>query len=97
MSAFVATWSVGSRTRAWDVWLTRRAVAFRQQQQNPPPSLQVDAFVASGFVGSPIRYRVTEDAPFMASSSAELAAELGRRMEAAEGGVSRFGALSTVL
>lgn len=57
----------------------------------------VQAFIATGFVASPIEYRRDVKGTFGAGSPDDMAAELAARMEAVPGGTSRFGALSTVL
>ena len=57
----------------------------------------VDAFIATGFVGTPIEYRAQQNLPFSEGSPEDMALELQERMESVAGGTSRFGALSTVL
>jgi hypothetical protein len=58
----------------------------------------VKAFMDTGFVGTPIEHREVPDKdPWSPGDPARLARELREAMEAAEGGGSRFGALSTVL
>mmetsp|Transcript_30244 Transcript_30244/g.66323 ORF Transcript_30244/g.66323 Transcript_30244/m.66323 type:complete len:865 (-) Transcript_30244:961-3555(-) len=57
----------------------------------------VRAFMATGFVGSPIEYRANTKAPYTAGDPDLMAKELRERMESVPGGTSRFGALSTVL
>jgi len=58
----------------------------------------VHAFIATGFVGNPLRYREVEnEGDFVDGTVEQMAAELKAKMEAADGGLSRFGALSTVL
>ena len=62
----------------------------------------VDAFVATGFIGTPIEWRKEEKDPWTTThpdgpSVQVMAKELKERMEACPGGGSRFGALSVVL
>eukprot|EP00967_Tisochrysis_lutea_P064523 scaffold83604_cov34-Tisochrysis_lutea.AAC.3 len=57
----------------------------------------VQAFIATGFVSSPIEYRSNVKDPFGVGSAEQMSAELSERMESVPGGTSRFGALSTVL
>jgi len=56
-----------------------------------------EAFIRTGFFGTPIMYRENEQSPWGVGDREKLTKELEERMEAAEGGLSRFGALSTVL
>ena len=64
-----------------------------------PPPLLVQAFVDTGFVGTPLEWRASTRAPFsqVDGMEAAMAAELRDRMESVPGGTSRFGALSQVL
>lgn len=62
----------------------------------------VQAFIGTGFVGSPIEWRPRDGAPWQRThpdgdTSQVMAKELRERMEACPGGGSRFGALSIVL
>ena len=62
----------------------------------------VHAFIATGFIGSPIEWRVKESDPWTTTHPKGdcvevMSAELKERMEAVPGGGSRFGALSIVL
>ena len=56
-----------------------------------------DAFFATGFFGTPLMYRKDPESPWVPGDRAEATKELATRMQAEEGGLSRFGALSTVL
>jgi len=56
-----------------------------------------EAFVATGFFGVPLMYRKDPQSPWVPGDKEEVTKELAMRMEAEEGGLSRFGALSTVL
>ena len=63
----------------------------------------VQAFIDTGFVGSPIEWRPKDGDPWERahpsgeSTTLVMAKELRDRMESVSGGGSRFGALSTVL
>merc|ERR1719163_1088643 len=62
----------------------------------------VQAFIDTGFVGSPIEWREKEADPWQLThpdgdTTTVMAKELKERMEACPGGGSRFGALSVVL
>ena len=62
----------------------------------------VQAFIDTGFVGSPIEWREKEADPWQLThpdgdTTTVMAKELKERMEACPGGGSRFGALSIVL
>lgn len=62
----------------------------------------VQAFIDTGFVGSPIEWRAKEEDPWQLThpdgdTTSVMAKELQERMEACPGGGSRFGALSIVL
>ena len=56
-----------------------------------------EAFIATGFFGTPIMYRPTQLDPWRPGTKEAVTEELAMRMEQTEGGLSRFGALSTVL
>ena len=62
----------------------------------------VQAFIKTGFVGSPIEWRAQEKDPWQLThpdgdTATVMAEDLRTRMEAVTGGGSRFGALSVVL
>ena len=63
----------------------------------------VQAFIDTGFVGSPIEWRPKDGDPWERthpsgeSTTLVMAKELRERMESVSGGGSRFGALSVVL
>lgn len=62
----------------------------------------VQAFIDTGFVGSPIEWRAQESDEWQRThpdgdTTTVMARELKERMEACPGGGSRFGALSVVL
>ena len=63
----------------------------------------VQAFIDTGFVGSPIEWRPKDGDPWVQahpsgeSTTVVMAKELRERMESVSGGGSRFGALSVVL
>jgi len=56
-----------------------------------------DAFFATGFFGDPLMHRETPQSPWGPGDRAKATEELAMRMQKEEGGLSRFGALSTVL
>ena len=55
------------------------------------------AFQATGFVDTPIQYRLDESEPFVVGKIEVFAEELRAKMQSTEGGESRFGALASVL
>ena len=57
----------------------------------------MQAFIKTGFVGTPIQYRTNVKAPWGDGDPELMVRDLRDRMEAVPGGTSRFGALSTVL